>query len=155
MRQPSRSQRCISKCAFSLWSACESNRPARSRRLSKGRGLTILTNGPANMVSKISFRMLSILIPLVVIGSRGLAHATDSVEEQSDAGKFKSYCVKYYRSAQCDDALRFIMKAYGFHYIGDLLMNDDPSRFLEGLVTAVKGGENLRASDMASVKLQN
>ena len=118
--------------------------------MSKGCGQQFGAKGvSANIASKI---MLSILIPLVLLGPRGLAHASNNGDEQSDSSQFKSYCVMYYRSGQCDDALRFIMKAYGFHYIGDLLMNDDPSRFLEGLIAAIKGGENLRAREGASAK---
>jgi hypothetical protein len=51
-----------------------------------------------------------------------VASAADVGDDRPDSEWFASYSVDYYSPAQCDDALRFIRKTYGFRHIAILVV---------------------------------
>jgi hypothetical protein len=55
--------------------------------------------------------------------------------------------VDYYTPAQCTDAVRFILKTSGSRYFVQLHYDESVDGFLDRIAAAVKGGEDLRASE--------
>jgi hypothetical protein len=81
-----------------------------------------------------------------------VASAAELDGSRSDSEWFNAYCIDYYSPVQCNDALRFIRKTYGFRYIAILLANDEPQSYLASLRMAVEGGEAMRLAIAAGDK---
>ena len=81
-----------------------------------------------------------------------VASAAELDDTRSDSDWFSAYCIGYYDTVQCNDALRFIRKTYGFRHIAILLANDEPQSYLASLRMAVEGGQAMRIAVAAGDK---
>jgi hypothetical protein len=95
-------------------------------------------------------RTLLVLTTLAMLALPTASRAVDVNSDEAMIAEFKSFCSDYYSREQCDNALRFVINTYGSDYFAQLHYEEAPSRFAEMLSDAVKGGETLKASEMAS-----
>jgi hypothetical protein len=84
------------------------------------------------------------------LASMAVAQAASIRWNSEDVVEFISLCVGYFHVEQCDDAARFAHKTYRSRFYAQLHDQEAPQGFLEMLEFAVRGGEALNASEIAS-----
>ena len=99
-------------------------------------------------------RIVGSVVLVLVLGllAARVASGAELDDTRSDSEWFNAYCIDYFSPMQCNDALRFIRKTYGFRYIGILLANDEPQSYFASLRMAVDGAEAMRLAIAAGDK---
>jgi hypothetical protein len=95
------------------------------------------------------------LYALPCLAALGLPAASRSLRldpEDALVEEFQSICAGYYRQFQCDGAIHFVLRNPGTDYFVQLHNEEVAEIFLEKLITAIKGGEALKASETTALK---
>jgi hypothetical protein len=100
-------------------------------------------------------RALIALTSLAVLALPCVARGAQLDPEDAMVDEFQSFCTDYYSRAQCDGAVRFVLKTYGSDYFVQLHYEEAPESFLERLAVAVKGGEALKTNEIAATQPRN
>jgi len=69
--------------------------------------------------------------------------------------EFQSFCLDYYTSTQCADAIRFTLRTSGDQYFLHLDNDESKDGFLDQLARAVTGGETLLTPEALAAKPGN
>jgi hypothetical protein len=75
--------------------------------------------------------------------------------EDAMVEEFQSFCLDYYTSTQCADAIQFILRTSGDQYSLHLDNDESKDGFLDQLARAVTGGEASLAQEALAAKPGN